>query len=98
MLVQPSAKLVNSFGPNRDAGRMRVTAKLFKQIATRSQSIQQVIGLDTSSRAVSQTALNREHDTRSIYPLCDLRSGDSDDTAVPPFTPDYPDVGILRLF
>src|SRR5205085_12363164 len=65
MLVQSSTKLVNALGTNRDPRRMRVATKLLKQPRPRSQSIQQVIPLNTSSRAVGQTAVNRQHDTRS---------------------------------
>src|SRR2546423_448057 len=97
MFVQPLAKLIYPLRTNRDSGRMRMTTKLLKQIRARSQPMQQVIRFNASSGAMGHAAVNRQHDTRSIQPLSNLRRGDSDHAAMPALARDHRNVRVLSL-
>ena len=97
VFIQTATKLIDPPRSNRDSSRMRMTTKLLKQIRTRSQPVQQVICLDTSSRAVGHIAVDGQHDARSINALSNLRRGDSNHTSMPALSRDYSDVRILSL-
>ena len=92
MFIQTPAKLRNPLRPNRDPRRMRVAAKLLKQIRTRSQTVQKMIRLDASSRAVGHVAIDRQHHARAIQTFRNLRRRDSDHAAMPSLARDHRDV------
>src|SRR5882672_5170161 len=48
MFVQAAAKLRDLSSANRQAGRVRMPAELFQQIAARRQTVKQMIRLDTA--------------------------------------------------
>ena len=54
-----AGELLDPFRPDRDPCCVRVAAKLLKQIRTSSQTVQQMISLDTASRSMGHVTINR---------------------------------------
>src|SRR5262249_33986644 len=71
MFIQAPAKLWDAFTPDRQAGRVRMSAEFVQQIAARRQALEQMIGFDAARRAVSHITIQRDHYARSIQPFGD---------------------------
>ena len=89
MFIQTLPEFQNAFAPNTEPGRVRMTAKLFQQIATRSQAIEKVIRFDAPCRTVSNVTIKRDYDAGPVDSFRNLRGGEPNHAPMPPVAGDH---------
>ena len=72
MFVQAAAEFRDVFASDRKAGRMRMAAEFIQQIAAHRQTVKEMIGFDAARRAVTDVAVERDHDARPMQTFGDL--------------------------
>ena len=72
MFIQATAKFRDAIALDRKTGSMRVASEFLQQVATGSQSVEQMIRLDAPRRTMSDLAIERDDHARPVQTFSNL--------------------------